>query len=89
MITHTLNTYERISLATAIFSDDNQAEMVKNLSGDDAQGFIDVLDEVSLRILPGTDKLTSTRTSAPCRLGVGQSSTTDPKKIPAHYIQHL
>jgi len=51
LITHTPTVHERISLITTIFSDDNQAEMVKNLSGDDAQKFIDVLDGVSFRIL--------------------------------------
>jgi len=51
LITHTPTTHERISLITTIFSDYNQAEMVKDLRGDDAQEFIDVLDEVSLRIL--------------------------------------
>jgi len=52
LITCTPTAHERISLIAAIFSDDNQAEMVKNLSGNNAQGFIDVVDEVSLRILP-------------------------------------
>jgi len=52
LIAHTPTTHERISLITTIFSDDNQAEMVRNLSGNDAQDFIDVVDEVSLRTLP-------------------------------------
>jgi len=52
LITRTPTTHERISLIAAIFSDDNQAEMVKNLSGNNAQDLIDVVDEVGLRILP-------------------------------------
>ena len=36
---------ERVSLIVKIFSDRDQVEMVKNLSGDDAQTFIDVTDE--------------------------------------------
>jgi hypothetical protein len=47
LISHTLATHERISLITAIFSDNDQVDMVENLSGDDAQNFIDVVDEVS------------------------------------------
>jgi hypothetical protein len=38
---------ERISLITAIFSDSHQVHMVRNLSEDDAQNVIDVIDEVS------------------------------------------
>ena len=37
---------ERISLITAIFSNPDETEAVKRLSGDDAQSFIDVVDEV-------------------------------------------
>jgi hypothetical protein len=37
---------KRISLITAIFSDRCGVEAVKRLRGDDAQAFVDVLDEV-------------------------------------------
>jgi len=37
---------ERISLVTEIFSDSDEIHAVKCLSGDDAQAFIDVIDEV-------------------------------------------
>ena len=39
-------------LITAIFSDNNQIKAVSKLSGDDAQAFIDVIDEVSLHAIP-------------------------------------
>ena len=39
---------ERVSLITVIFSDPNETEVVKGLCGDDAQSFIDVIDQVSL-----------------------------------------
>lgn len=42
---------ERVSLTTALFLDRNQVEMVENLSGEDAQAFIDVLDEASCRTI--------------------------------------
>jgi len=49
LISHTLATDERISLITTIFLDENQVKMVERLSGDDAQTFIDKIDEVGLR----------------------------------------
>jgi len=51
LIGHTLATHERISLIATIFSDPNQVEMVGELSGDDAQSFIDAIDEVSSRTI--------------------------------------
>jgi len=44
LISHTLPAHERASLITMIFSDDNQVEMVRQLSGDNAQTFIDTID---------------------------------------------
>ena len=41
-----LGTNERISLITDIFSDRNEIEVAKCLRGDDAQAFIDVVNEV-------------------------------------------
>ena len=37
---------ERISLITDLFSDRDEIEALKSLSGGDAQSFIDVMDEV-------------------------------------------
>ena len=39
---------ERVSLITTIFSDHNQVRVVRDLSGDGAQAFIDIIDGVSL-----------------------------------------
>lgn len=47
LISHPLVPDERTRLITTIFSDHNQVKMVEHLSGDDAQAFIDVIDEVS------------------------------------------
>jgi len=47
LISHGLAADERIPLITTIFSDSNQVEMVEHLSGDDAQNFINIIDEVS------------------------------------------
>ena len=50
---HTLTKNERISLITKIFLDRDQVEVVvANLSGDDAQTFIDVVDEVFHTVSP-------------------------------------
>ena len=48
LIVHTPATDEQISLITAIFSDENQVEMVQHLSGSDAQAFVDTISEASL-----------------------------------------
>lgn len=47
-ISDTLSRQERVSLITSIFSDRNEIEAVELLSGNDAQAFIDVVDEVSV-----------------------------------------
>lgn len=40
---------ERVPLIKTIFSDRDEVEAVKCLRGDDAQSFVDVVDEVLLR----------------------------------------
>jgi hypothetical protein len=47
LISRTLATPERISLITKIFSNRDEVEVVEMLSGDDAQNFINVIDEVN------------------------------------------
>ena len=44
---------QHISLITYMFSDRDETEAVKRLSGDDAQSFVDVIDEVLLHFNPG------------------------------------
>jgi len=48
LINSSLSTHERISLIASIFSDRNDAKTFDNLSGDDAQTFVDVIDRVRL-----------------------------------------
>ena len=49
---------ESISLITTIFLDNNQVEAVEQLSGGDAQAFVDMIDEVSCyKLLQSRDKL--------------------------------
>ena len=49
LISGALTTNERTSLIMTIFSDSNQVEIIKHLSGDDAQTFVDTVDDVSSR----------------------------------------
>jgi hypothetical protein len=71
---HTLALHERISLITMIFSDHTQVGMVGNLGRDDAQNFIDVIDEVSAAHFHcwGTGRLNPVQSSLSYRLGIGQ-----------------
>ena len=56
LIDSTLATHKRISLIVAIFSDRNEVGIVGHLCGDDAQAFIDTIDEVSSHSFsPGTN----------------------------------
>ena len=41
-----LTSDEQISLITVVFSNPGEIEMVKGLGGDDAQSFVDVVDQV-------------------------------------------
>ena len=47
LIDHTLPTNERIQLIITIFSDRDEVEMFKYLSGDNAQAFVDAIHEAS------------------------------------------
>ena len=82
LINRTLTMPDRISLITTIFSDRNQVDVVRNLSRDDAQSFIDVVDEVST-CARGKGWLTPTETPTPCQLGIGQHRATDSQEVPA------
>ena len=49
LISSPLTTDERVSLIADLFSDRDEMEALKDLSGGDAQSFIDMIDEVPLR----------------------------------------
>ena len=48
LISHPLVARRCIPLIMVIFSDKNEIEVVQTLRGDDAQAFIDVIDEVTV-----------------------------------------
>ena len=51
LISPKASTNERIDLIKSLFSDPDEVEVSKYLSGDDAQDFVDVIDEASTHIL--------------------------------------
>ena len=51
MISDTLSMDERIPLIKSIFSDRDEVVVLEYLSRVDAQAFVDVIDEASIRIL--------------------------------------
>lgn len=51
MIGPALSMNERIPLITSIFADRDEMEVLESLSGNDAQAFVDVLDEASIHII--------------------------------------
>ena len=87
----TLSKHERVSLITCIFSDSNEVESVRLLSGDDAQAFIDVIDEVSVhtfltpdaRMVGSQDNVLF---SSFKRLGFGASPTTGILEVFALFV---
>ena len=67
LIDRPLTTDERVSLIANLFSDHDETETLKDLSGGDAQSFIDVIDRVPLRPHVGMiGSLTSTQTLHSC-----------------------
>lgn len=48
LLSPTLATHKRIPLITTIYSTSDEVEIARNLFGDDAQTFVDVIDEVSI-----------------------------------------
>ena len=65
-----LSANERLDLINSIFSDHDELEVFEYLSGDDAQAFVDVIDEASVRVLPPPSNFSQTFISG--RLGFGQ-----------------
>lgn len=47
LISDTLAAHERVSLLTMIFSDKDQVKLINDLSGGEAQTFVDKIDEVT------------------------------------------
>ena len=65
------STKERVELIKFIFSDRDEGAAFEHLSEDDAQAFVDVIDEVSIRTLLLL-KNGPVESSAPCGSGIGK-----------------
>lgn len=84
---------ERIPLIMTIFSDRDEAEALKCLSGDEAQAFVDMIDEASI-ISAENGFIYSAGTPALYLLGVqnrhtGRPSKTCSHEVPAHFLWNL
>ena len=78
-----LNSDVRVSLIAEIFSDREETEMVKQLRGDDAQSFVDVVVQViSLNYLKWNSCL-------PCQVDAGQSRATTPEEVSECIMQDV
>jgi hypothetical protein len=90
LISRTLATDEHISLIMTIFSDRNQVAMAGRLSGDDAQKFIDVIDEVSPHTIPRPKgKVTQSFAFYPIGIGWLSSFTMGSQEVPTLFAQDL
>jgi len=77
---------KRISLITAIFSNRSVAEAVKRLSKDDAQAFVDVVDEVPPHSSVQRGWLTDL---TPCRVDTGEPRTAAQEEVCEHTVQDM
>ena len=78
-----LNSDVRVSLIADIFSDRDETEMVKQLRGDDAQSFVDVMDQV---IYPNDLKC---NLFLSCRVDAGQPGATTPEEVSERIMQDV
>ena len=77
---------KRISLITAIFSNRGVAEEFKRLSRDDAQAFVDVVDEVFLHSSVQVKWLADL---ASCRVDIRQPRTAAQEEVSEHTMQDM
>ena len=77
---------KHISLITAIFSNHHVAEAVKSLSREDAQAFVDVVDEV-LPHSSARGKWLTDLTS--CRVDIGEPRTAAEEEVCEHTVQDM
>ena len=84
MIDCFLTADERISLITTIFSDRDEVEIVKDLQGDDAQSFVNVIDEVLRPFISEVSR--SFDSDFPNPVDIGCSNTTASKEVSEHFV---
>ena len=79
LIDHPLAAAERISLIVDLLSDRDETEAAKCLSGDDAQSFVNVVDEVIPHAFTSEDSTDLIPNFSSCRVDVGWSNVTTPE----------
>ena len=85
-----LSANERINLIVSIFSDRDEFEVVKYLSGGDAQALVDVIDEASIHAISPPKNVPAEIPPRWSGFGhFGQSATSGSREVPAFLIQHL
>lgn len=91
LIRHAFTPHELPSLIEAVFSSKDASDTIRSLLGDDAQIFIDVMNEVYTAPLIIANPLTGTDIGTLCRLGSGQarSFVTDPGEMSQIVVQDV
>lgn len=80
LIDRPLTAAERISLIVDLLSDRDETEAAKCLSGDDAQSFVNVVDEVIPHAFTSTEDSTDLSPNfSSCRVDVGWPNVTTPE----------
>ena len=90
LIRRAFDPYELPPLVEAVFSSKGEREIVRSLSGDNAQTFVDVIDEARSTFGRHRDtRLIDVGIYTFCRLGTGwdRPFVTDPKEMPQIVIQ--
>ena len=88
LLSPTLATHKRIPLITTIYSTSDEVEIARNLFGDDAQTFVDVIDEVSIHTFsPQQDESVCPLFTLLCP--IGQSLDSLPPRIHRRCLHSL
>ena len=90
LISQPLPADERVSLITTIFSDSVGADAAKHLHGDNAQTFVDVIDEVLLILSSCNSRLSDPRLSSLfCRIDIGYTAAMAPEEVPGCFAEDM
>ena len=92
MIRRAFDPHELPLLVEAAFSSKDGSDIIRRLSGDEVQTFVDVIDEARSTLTHLRDiRLIDTDTHIFCRLGTGwaRSFVTDPKEVSKIVVQDV
>ena len=91
LVNCTLSLDEQISLIADIFSDHDETKVVTSLRGDDAQSFVDVMDEVCLPIfsLRRNNLTDQIHTCTFCQIDPRYVGATVAEEMSGHLAQNM